>query len=164
MLVALFADGGGTRVILTRRADHMRRNRGEIAFPGGRLEPGEDAVAAALREAEEEVALLPAEVEVVGTLSPLSTVTKAGSIQPVVGVLKGRPQLVANPDEVADVFDVALSDLAESSAFRTEMWTLPDGTERPIYFFDVSDPPVWGATARVLFELLDVVGAAPSPK
>lgn len=164
MLVALFEEQSVTRVVLTRRAGHMRRNRGEIAFPGGRVEAGESAVQAALREAHEEVALEPEDVEIIGTLSPLHTVTRAGAIQPVVGLLQGRPPLIANPDEVAEVFDVALPDLADSSVFREEMWDLPDGSRRPIYFFDVSDPPVWGATARVLFELLDAAGAAPRPK
>lgn len=150
--------------MLTRRAVHMRRNRGEVAFPGGRIEPGEDAGQAALREAEEEVALDPGSVELIGTLGALQTVSRTGFIQPVVGLLGSRPVLTANPDEVADVFDVALEDLAEPGVLREEMWALPDGTERAIYFFDVCDPPVWGATARILKDLLEVVGGDPSPK
>lgn len=164
VLVALFEEDGETRVVLTRRAAHLRRNRGEVALPGGRIEPGEDAGQAALREAEEEVALDPRTVDLAGTLQALQTVSRTGFIQPVVGFISGRPELVANPDEVAEVFDVALSDLAAPGAMRQEMWALPDGSERAIFFFDVCDPPVWGATARILKDLLEVVGGDPSPK
>jgi 8-oxo-dGTP pyrophosphatase MutT (NUDIX family) len=156
VLVALFEDGGATRVVLTRRAGHLRRNRGEIAFPGGRIEPGEDPATAALREAHEEVALEPGAVEVIGELSPLQTVSQTGFIQPVVGLLAARPPLVANPDEVAEVFDVGLATLADPAVFREEIWERPDGSKWPIWFYDVCDPPVWGATARILHELLDV--------
>ena len=158
MLVALFEEASEARVLLTRRAGHLRRNQGEVAFPGGRLEMGETPAQAALREAFEEVALDPARVELIGTLTALSTVTRPSGIQPVVGVLSERPELTANPDEVSEIFDVALSDLRDPDVFREEIWTLPDGSERPIYFYDVCDPPVWGATARVLKELLDVIG------
>ncbi|MBW3537548.1 MAG: CoA pyrophosphatase [Actinobacteria bacterium] len=158
VLVALFEEEETTRVLLTRRASHLRRNQGEVAFPGGRLEEGESAVQAALREAFEEVALEPSSVEVVGELSALATVSRPSLIQPVVGVLSERPRLRANPDEVSEVFDVALSELTAPGVFREEMWTIPDGSSRPIYFYDVCDPPVWGATARVLKELLDLLG------
>lgn len=159
VLVALFEEDATVRVLLTRRATHLRRNQGEVAFPGGRVEPGETPIQAALREAFEEVALDPATVELIGQLTPLSTVTRPSGIQPVVGFLSGRPIVRASPDEVSEVFDVALSELADSSLFREEIWTLPDGSERPIFFYDVCDPPVWGATARVLKELLDLIEA-----
>ena len=158
VLVALFESDEDTRVLLTRRASHLRRNQGEVAFPGGRLEPGESPVEAALREAFEEVALQPDSVEILGELSALATVSRPSLIQPVVGVLAGRPVVEANPDEVSEVFDVALSDLTAPGIFREEIWSLPDGSRRPIYFYDVCDPPVWGATARVLKELLDLLG------
>ena len=161
VLVALFEEKSETRVLLTRRAPHLRRNQGEVAFPGGRVEAGETPADAALREAFEEVDLDPAGVELIGELTALSTVTRPSGIQPVVGVLPGRPAVRANPDEVSEVFDVSLSDLADPAIFREEIWTLPDGVERPIYFFDVCDPPVWGATARVLKELLNLIEEGP---
>jgi len=164
VLVVLFEEASAARVLLTRRATHLRRNQGEVAFPGGRVEPGETSAEAALREAFEEVALDPATVELIGELTPLSTVTRASGIQPVVGLLAGRPKVTANPDEVSEVFDVALSDLGDPAVFREEIWTLPDGSQRPIYFFDVCDPPVWGATARVLKELLDLIGEGEAAK
>ena len=157
VLVALFEEADDTRVLLTRRAAHLRRNQGEVAFPGGRLEEGESPVDAALREAFEEVALEPGAVQVLGELSALATVSRPSLIQPIVGALATRPTLRANPDEVSEVFDVALSELVAPAVFREEIWTLPDGSRRPIYFYDVCDPPVWGATARVLKELLDLI-------
>lgn len=158
VLVALFEEMDTTRVLLTRRALHLRRNQGEVAFPGGRLEEGESPVQAALREAFVEVELEPSSVDVVGELSALATVSRPSLIQPVVGVLSGRPDLRANPDEVSEIFDVALSELAAPGVFREEIWMMPDGSGRPIYFYDVCDPPVWGATAKVLKELLEVIG------
>lgn len=158
VLVALFEEAGAARVLLTRRASHLRRNQGEVAFPGGRLEEGETSVEAALREAFEEVALEPSSVEIVGELAPLSTISKPSFIQPVVGILSGRPTVRANPDEVSEIFDVGLSELAAPGVFREETWAAPDGSSLPIYFYDVCDPPVWGATAKVLKELLDLLG------
>ena len=158
VLVALFEEDGQARVLLTRRAGHLRRNQGEVAFPGGRIEEGESPVEAALREASEEVSLDPSSVEVRADLSALSTISRPSAIQPVVGFLADRPAVRPNPDEVSEVFDVALSELSDPGVFREEMWTLPDGSEHPVFFFDVCDPPVWGATARVLKELLDVIG------
>ena len=157
MLVALFEEASEVRVLLTRRADHLRRNQGEVAFPGGRVEMGESPAQAALREAFEEVDLDPESVELIGELTALSTITRPSAIQPVVGILPGRPAVRANPNEVSEVFDVSLAELADRAIFREEIWTLPDGAKRPIYFFDVCDPPVWGATARVLKELLNLI-------
>ncbi|MET0160594.1 MAG: CoA pyrophosphatase, partial [Acidimicrobiales bacterium] len=91
VLLALHDGPEGAEVVLTRRAQALRRHRGEISFPGGRLEPGETPEAGALREAHEEVALDPGAVELVGRLSTLSTVSSLSHIVPVVGRLPGRP-------------------------------------------------------------------------
>ncbi|MCL4413163.1 MAG: CoA pyrophosphatase [Actinobacteria bacterium] len=167
VLVALFEEDGEARVVLTRRSARLRRHRGEVSFPGGRQDDGESPVAAALREASEEVGMDAASVEVLGTLSPLSTFSSGSFITPVVGVLPGRPLLVANPAEVERVFDVALAELLAAGVFREEMWTLrgasadapgvavPGGF--PVWFFELRGDTVWGATARVLVELLSLV-------
>lgn len=164
VLVPLFEEEGETRVVLTRRAATLRSHRGEIAFPGGRIEPGEGAVAAALREAEEEIGLRRQSVRPVGWLQPLSTFSSGAWISPVVGVLPGRPTTVPNPAEVARVFDVALADLLADEAFREERWTSPgravegsaDGSY-PVYIYEVATETVWGATGRMLTDLLAVV-------
>jgi 8-oxo-dGTP pyrophosphatase MutT (NUDIX family) len=168
VLVPLFEEDDETRVVLTRRAAHLRTHTGEVSFPGGRLHPGEAPATGARREAAEEVGLDPASVEVVGELTALATFSSGATITPVVGVLPGRPLLTPNPAEVEHVFDVALATLASDSVFREERWHMPnrrplppvvagaDGTPGwfPMWFFDLPEDIVWGATARMLVELL----------
>ncbi len=167
VLVALFEDRGETRVVLTRRAAHLRTHTGEVSFPGGRLDPGETPEPGALREAAEEVGLDTAAVEVVGRLTPLVTFSSSASITPVVGTLPGPPALKANPHEVEHVFDVSLAELAADGVFREERWIVPgrpmpvvdageDGSF-PVWFFELPHDTVWGATARMLVELLRLV-------
>jgi 8-oxo-dGTP pyrophosphatase MutT (NUDIX family) len=159
VLVALFEEDGEARVVLTRRSAELRNHRGQVSFPGGRIDDGEDAATAALREAHEEIGLDPAEVRVVGWLHPLFTLNLTSFILPVVGVLTGRPSTVPNPAEVARVFDVALADLVADGIYHEETWdpyeewstTGPQAHQ--IWFFGVADERVWGATARVLHEL-----------
>ncbi len=171
VLVALFPDGGQARVVLTRRSRALRSHRGEVSFPGGRIDPGEDAPAAARREALEEVALDPSAVDVVGWLHPVLTFSSGSLIQPVVASLPGRPSLVASPHEVERVFDVSLAELAADGVFSEERWSVAgrpvpgseDGSY-PVWFFAVAGEIVWGATARMLYELLAValgVGRPP---
>ncbi|HMD46249.1 MAG TPA: CoA pyrophosphatase [Acidimicrobiales bacterium] len=169
VLVALFEEHGETRVVLTRRSDRLRSHRGEVSFPGGRAEPGEEAPAAAIRESVEEVALDPAAVTVVGWLSPVLTVASGSLIAPVVATLPGRPVLVANPAEVARVFDVALADLLADGVFSEELWSVPGPPGqpspgvRPIWFFEAAGEMIWGATARILVDLLAVACGVEVP-
>ncbi len=170
VLVPLFErdEGDGeARVVLTRRAAHLRTHTGEVSFPGGRLDGGETPEAGALREAAEEVGLDTAAVEVVGRLTPLVTFSSSARITPVVGLLPGPPHLVANPHEVEHVFDVSLAELAADDVFREERWVVPgrpmpvvDAVEDgsfPVWFFELPNDTVWGATARMLVELLRLV-------
>lgn len=173
VLVALFEDGrdrsphahrGECRVVLTRRSNALRAHRGEVSFPGGRIEAGEHVPAAAVREAHEEVGLDPAAVTVVGWLHPVLTVASGAHITPVVASLAQRPELRANPSEVERVFDVALADLAADGVFHEERWRVegrrlpsaPDGSF-PVWFYETAGELIWGATARMLTELLSVV-------
>ncbi len=163
VLVGLFEERGEARVLLTRRSAELRSHTGQVSFPGGRLEPGEPAESAALREAHEEVHLDPRVARPVGWLHPVVTMASRSTILPIVAELPGRPTVEANPTEVARVFDVALADLLADGAFREERWTVPrrpasgspDGSF-PVWFFDVAGETVWGATARMLVELLRV--------
>ena len=155
VLVALFEEGGESRVVLTRRAGTLRSHRDQVSFPGGRIDPGEDAVAAAVREALEEIALDPGLVRPVAVLPPSWAFVSGTEITPVVATLERRPELVANPAEVARVFDVSLADLA--AAYREERWIEREVGSFPMYFFEVAAETVWGATARMLVDLLRVV-------
>jgi 8-oxo-dGTP pyrophosphatase MutT (NUDIX family) len=157
VLVPLFEEDGEARVVLTRRAAHLRSHRGEVSFPGGRLDAGESPEQGALREAAEEVGLDPAGITLVGRLTKLGTVSSGTTITPVVAVLPERPRLEANPTEVEHVFDVSLAELAEPGLFREEHWAVLGREPFPVWFFELPADTVWGATARMLVELLRLV-------
>ena len=162
VLVAIYDADGEAVVVLTRRAQHMRSHRGEVAFPGGRQEPGEDLWSTALREAHEEVRLDPATVTRIGELDHLRTVTSHSFIVPYVAVLDGVPELVASPDEVELVLHVPLSELLADGVFREERWGVAP-MDRPITFFDVVGDTIWGATAAMLRNLLCLVTGTYDP-
>jgi len=171
VLVALFEEAGEARVVLTVRSSRMRSHRGEVAFPGGRLDAGEGTDDAALREAQEEVGLDPSAVTLVGHLTAMPTVSSNTLMTPVVATLSTRPALVGGPDEVDRVFDVGLAELLEDGVFREEWWAIPGrpgrdgrtGGEFPVWFFQAGGEVIWGATARVLTELLCLVLGLPGP-
>ena len=164
VLVALFEEEGETHVVLTRRSFGLRYHRGEVALPGGRSDAGEAPIATALREAREEVGIAEAAVTPVGWLSPIVTFASTSAIWPVVGLMSARPTLVVDPTEVDRAFAVPLCDLLSDGAYLEERWrrvpTRP-GTDAdgyfPMYFYAVPGDVIWGATARVLTELLCLV-------
>jgi 8-oxo-dGTP pyrophosphatase MutT (NUDIX family) len=164
VLAVLFEEDGEARLIFTRRSTSLRSHRGEVSFAGGRLDEGERPWAAALREAYEEIALDPALVTVEGWIHPVLTVVTGSLIMPIVASVPGRPHLVPSPAEVERVFDVSLRDLADLENFHEERWHLgarraggtPDGSVI-VWFFEVEGEMIWGATARMIHELLDMV-------
>jgi 8-oxo-dGTP pyrophosphatase MutT (NUDIX family) len=153
VLVALWEGNHGAEVLLTKRSWELSSHRGEISFPGGRLDPGETAVAAALREAHEEVGLSPDDVEVVGELDHLSTVASKSYIMPVVARLARRPDVAPATGEVQRILNVPLAELCRADTYRQEMWWRPP-VEWPIHFFELDDETIWGATGRILVQLL----------
>ena len=148
-------DRGEARVILTERSTGGRHHSGEISFPGGRAEPGDaDLVATALREAAEEIGLLPAEaaVRVVGTLEAFWIPVSNYLVTPVVAVADVRPVLTAAPDEVARIVEAPLDAFLDGAPIQMVERTIDDWTIRyGAYVFD--DLSVWGATARILGQL-----------
>jgi len=165
VLVVLRDGPHGAEVLLTRRSMNLRNHKGEISFPGGRLDEGETYEDAALREAEEEVALPPSSVDVVGRLLPLSTVVSLSYIVPVVARLASQLPLAPASIEVSRVLWVPLHDLVRTDTYRGERWGAPPG-ERVLHFFELDDETVWGATARMLHQLLRVAHriAGPEPE
>jgi len=163
VLLALYEKNGESRLILTRRSFALSNHRGEVALPGGRSDVDESPSETALREAFEEVGLVANSVRIVGWLSPIVAFVSGSSIQPIIGFLDDEPKLKANDAEVERIFDVALCDLLEDGNFAEERWrrdsprkASPDGTF-PIFFYRVPGEVVWGATARILTELLCVI-------
>jgi 8-oxo-dGTP pyrophosphatase MutT (NUDIX family) len=156
VLAPLYEQNGEVLVVLTRRAQHLRSHRGEVSFPGGGQEGGEDLRTTALRESREETGLDPSSVEILGELDHLETVTSRSFITPFVGVLPGRPTLEPNPHEVEKILHVPLSDLLAPDVFREERWGLPP-LDRPIYFFEIVGDTIWGATAFMLRNFLALV-------
>jgi 8-oxo-dGTP pyrophosphatase MutT (NUDIX family) len=153
VLAAVWEEDGEARMLFTRRTTWLRSHSGQVAFPGGRVEAGETLAEAALRESAEEVGLDPSSVDLVGQLSRMHTISSGAGIFPFVGVLPARPELEPNPDEVDRVFDVAVGELMADGVFHEEIWGVGE-VERPIYFFEVDGETIWGATARMVFELL----------
>jgi 8-oxo-dGTP pyrophosphatase MutT (NUDIX family) len=163
VLVALADGTRGAEVLLTKRAGHLRNHAGEISFPGGRIESGESPTQAALREAYEEVALPPETVNVRGQLSHLSTVVSRSHIVPLVASLEERPILRADATEVDRILWVPLVELAHVDTYREEWWGTPP-LDRRMDFFDLDDETIWGATGRILHELLGVVYGPPATR
>lgn len=168
VLAGLYGDASdAAHVVLTRRAQHMRNHRGEVSFPGGRQEPGEDLWVTALREAEEEIALDRTAVVHLGELDHLRTVTSRSWIVPYVAEIADPhlviPRLVPAPDEVEIVRHVGLDELLADDVFHEELWTFGEQT-RPVYFFEIEGDTVWGATAAMLRNLLSILTQTHDPK
>ena len=139
-------------VLLTRRPDTMRRHPGQVAFPGGRIDPGDaDAVAAALREAWEEIALPPAAVEVVGVVDHYHTLT-GFRVTPVLAVVPPDLPLAANPAEVAELFEVPLGFLLDP-ANHIRRSAVIGGQTRHYFEMVWQGHRIWGATAAMLVNL-----------
>ena len=149
VLAAFHPDG---RLVLTKRASGLRHHPGQIALPGGKVDPGDaDEVAAALREAREEIGLDPANVEVLGTLPAHRTVT-GFAMTPVLAMIRGDFTPVPEAGEVEEAFCVPFAHVADPAHYRLErrMWR---GDWRSYHVAPFGPYYIWGATARVLLSL-----------
>jgi 8-oxo-dGTP pyrophosphatase MutT (NUDIX family) len=159
VLVPLYESDEGLRVVLTRRAEGLRTHSGEVSFPGGRQDDGESLWQTALREAHEEVGLDPAGVCPIGQLDRLRTVSSGSAIVPFVAALDGgRPDLAPNPHEVDEILHVSVDELLLDEVWREELWRWPDSDEegREVTFFELVGDTIWGATAKMLRQLLSL--------
>lgn len=157
VLISLFEEAGQARLVFIRRSDRVGTHRGDVAFPGGVLDPGETPLAAALREAYEEVGIRPAEVDVIGRLRDFPATGSGFHITPIVGITATRPDYVVNVEEIDGVFDVPLIEILDPACYREEVWRSPSGPPADIPFFELDGGTVWGATAVMLLELLAIV-------
>jgi 8-oxo-dGTP pyrophosphatase MutT (NUDIX family) len=149
VLVPLLAARGEPTVVLTRRADELTSHAGQVAFPGGRIEPGETALEAALREAWEEVGLDPAAVEPLGLGDPYETGT-GYLVTPVVGWIARAVELTPRPGEVAEIFAPPFAFLLDRANHRQDHYEAPDGARRRYWAMPWEGRYIWGATAGML--------------
>ena len=160
VLVGVIPRAEGASVLLTRRNEALRHHGGQVSFPGGRVEPGDATpLAAALREAAEEVGLQAAQARALGYLDPLITIT-GFRVQPALVLL--APDFVATPDpsEVAEVFEVPLDWLLDPA--QLERITLHfGGRTRHVFQYRYQPQRIWGATASILFNLRERLAPAP---
>ena len=154
VLIGLVDRPEGLSVILTRRSDTLRSHTGQVAFPGGRCDPGETPWEAALREAEEEIGLAASHVELVGLSTPYQTGT-GYHVVPVVGFVTPGFTLVRNPDEVAEVFETPFEFLMDTANHEQREGRSPAGQVRRYYAITWEDQLIWGATAGMLRALRD---------
>lgn len=157
VLVPLFLVDEELHAVFTKRRDDMRRHPGEISFPGGRRDHAHEPLhTTALREAEEEVGLTPASVELVGTLAPVRTFVTGYVIYPYVGIIpRPRTDWVVSENEVAQVMELPLRALVEGFDQRP---VTRRGMTWSTDSYVVGDHFIWGATARILGDLLERLG------
>lgn len=158
VLVPLYQNQGEWHLLFTRRTDSVDVHRGQVSFPGGRQEQDESPVQAALRESQEEIGLAADDVQLLGELNPLLTVSQF-LVTPVVGRIPWPYQFSTNAVEVARCFGVPIKWLADPSNLDIEYrQPLVPGPEIPVYHFKPYDQEVvWGVTARITVSLLELL-------
>jgi 8-oxo-dGTP pyrophosphatase MutT (NUDIX family) len=158
VLVPIYLQKGQLRLVFTKRRDDLRRHPGEISFPGGRREEHEsDLSATALREAEEEIGLPASAVTIIGALQPTPTIATGYAVYPFVGLIESTRDWVPSAGEVAEVLELAVPALVAGYGRRRLLRRgLPVRTDT----YSVGDHLIWGATARIVADLLDRLGVA----
>lgn len=158
VLIPLIRSGSGWAILFTRRAENLAAHSGQISFPGGSVEPGESLEEAAVREADEEVGIPPADVELIGRLDDL--VTHSGFlVAPFAGIIHRPFDYVIQESEVVEVFEVPIEVLLDASnpevryvPFRERLY--------PAYFYHHDGYEIWGLTGRILKAFLDLTWQA----
>jgi 8-oxo-dGTP pyrophosphatase MutT (NUDIX family) len=154
VLVPLYGWPANPGLVFTERRSDLRRHAGEISFPGGRRDPGEELLDTALREAEEEIGLSPSEVEIAGALPPVGTFITGYKVHPFVGMIAPGLRFEPNPAEVESLLLVSLDELVAGYGKRR---LIRRGVPIKTDSYLVSDKLIWGATARMLGLLLERV-------
>lgn len=163
VLVGLIERPNGLTMLLTKRTDHLQHHPGQVSFPGGHIELDDaDAIAAALRETEEETGLPSSHIEVLGRLD--TYVTRTGfEITPVVAMVKPPSAFDPDPHEVAEVFEVPLSFLMNPSNHQRHTREL-EGVERYFYAMPYQNYYIWGATAGMIMDLYQILTGVTAMK
>jgi len=156
VLIGFFEKENNWHFPLIKRPMHEKNHPGQIALPGGAREKNETLEETALREAFEEVGIIPNNVEIIGKLTPLPVPVSNYLIYPFVGIINKEPEWKINDDEVAELMILKLDDLIEADNGYSENWDLR-GNKVKVPVFKLSDKTIWGATATVLCEMLDLI-------
>ncbi len=165
VLMPLFERDGGLHVLYIRRSDHVASHRGQVAFPGGRVDPADATLLdAALREAHEEVGIHPSTVEMVGAFPTMQTTITGIVVAPFVGVIPSDAPLKPQLSEVAEIFDVPLTALCDPK-FRGDYEWKSDGpasrsSKVPAILY--GGQVIWGLTLRITLNFLELLETAPS--
>ncbi|PSP86207.1 coenzyme A pyrophosphatase [Halobacteriales archaeon QS_1_68_17] len=155
VLAPVVTRGDGAYLLFTKRADHLGEHPGQMSFPGGGREPEDaDLRATALREANEEIGLDPAEARIVGRLDDIRTVSRY-SVRPFVGEIPDR-EYVPSEDEVAEIAILPVAGLIDPANYESELRDHPYYGEIRLHYFHVGGYTVWGATGRILVQLLEL--------
>ena len=158
VLIPLFKKEGEYHVLLTRRTDTVRHHKGQISFPGGRQDEGEDPRTTALREAREEVGIQEEDVRILGELDDMCTVATDFCISPLVGLIPYPYPFKISRQEIEEVIEVPLSALLDESKFHEEL-SERKGQPFHVCFYEHGKHVIWGATARILKQLMDLLPA-----
>ena len=155
VLAPVIARGDGEYILFTKRADHLQDHPGQMSFPGGGREPEDaDLLATALREANEEIGLDREEVDVVGRLDDIRTVTNY-QVRPFVGTIPDR-EYAPDDEEVAEIAVLPVAGLTDPANYESERRDHPHYGEIRLHYFHVGGYTVWGATANMLVQLLEL--------
>ena len=156
VLIALFNEKGSWKIPLIRRVEDGKIHSGQIALPGGKIEEGETKVKAAVREANEEIGIKSKDVEIIGTLSELVIPVSGYRVLPVIGKIKKDTEFKKNPKEVQEIFIIEIDELKKESVIKSEERTF-NGVNVRIPFYEVKEGKIWGATAMILSELIEII-------
>jgi 8-oxo-dGTP pyrophosphatase MutT (NUDIX family) len=154
VMLLLFSEGAEIYICLIKRPATMKHHAGQVAFPGGQIEHGEEALETALRETWEEIGIPAGQIEVLGALSELYVDVSGFLIKPFVGWTEEKPQFILNPSEVEKLLLFPLLSIRDALA-ETELETVSGRLKVPCFPFE--GEVIWGATAMILSEFYDVL-------
>jgi len=157
ILIPLFKKEGEYHILLTRRTDKVAHHKGQISFPGGQQDKKDkNLLATALREAQEEMGIEEKDVHILGELDDICTATTDFCVSPFVALIPYPYSFRINPLEIEEVIEVPLSALFDETQFHQEVG-LKNGRTFPVYFYQHKDHTIWGVTASILRQLLELI-------
>ncbi len=157
VLLPLFWKEGKIHLLFTRRTEGVKNHKGQISFPGGTQDEGDENLrATALRESFEEVGIKSEDVKILGELDDITTITNY-CISPFVGIIPYPYEFVVNQAEIAELIEVPVSALLEPKVFKQENTYIHQGRPYPVYYFSYGNTVIWGATAKIVKQFLELI-------